>query len=193
MIVLSAVQEEIPTLHIEPNVFVTGLGKVNATLQATKLILEHKPNLVVNFGTAGSVSESYTNGLIECTGFIQRDMDCSPLGFEKYATPYEEGHHMIGSPEVVCGSGDSFVTDIGDLPGAGVHIVDMEAYAIAKVCRDLQVPFLCYKYISDRADENAGDDWLTFEHAKAEALFIEQLVRIRNEYNHSENNHPVGN
>ncbi len=179
MLILTALQEEIPTLHKEDQVFVTGLGKVNATLQATKLILEHAPRLVVNFGTAGSVSSEYGHGLVECTGFIQRDMDCTPLGFDKYVTPYEKGHHMIGSPEIVCGSGDSFMTDAGVLPSAGVHIVDMEAYAIAKVCRDLDVPFRCFKYISDSADENAGDDWTTFEHAKAEKLFIEQLPTIR--------------
>ncbi len=183
MIILSALQEEIPTLHIEPHVFVTGLGKVNATLQATKLILEHKPTMVVNFGTAGSVSSEYSRGLVECTGFIQRDMDCSPLGFDKHVTPYEEGHHMIGTTEVVCGSGDSFVTKIDGLLKAGIHVVDMEAYAIAKVCREFNVPFRCFKYISDAADENAGVDWTTFEHAKAEKLFIKQLAVIHAKLN----------
>jgi adenosylhomocysteine nucleosidase len=183
MIILTALQEEIPTLHTEPDVFVTGLGMVNAALAATKLIMEHTPSLVVNFGTAGSISSEYANGLVECTGFIQRDMDCSPLGFDKYVTPFEEGHHMIGTPEIVCGSGDSFVTDAGDLPEAGVHIVDMEAFAIAKVCREFAVPFRCFKYISDNADKNAGEHWSTFTHVKAEALFVEQLTTIRAEIN----------
>ena len=177
MLILTALQEEIPTLHQNEGVFVTGLGKVNATLHATRLILEHRPTLVVNFGTAGSVSKEYSHGLVECTGFIQRDMDCSPLGFDKYVTPYEEGHYMIGSPEIVCGTGDSFVTNPKN-SGVGVHIVDMEAYAIAKVCNELGVPFRCFKYISDKADENAGDDWFAFEHMKAEKLFIEQLDTI---------------
>ncbi|HJN72003.1 MAG TPA: hypothetical protein QF528_05355, partial [Phycisphaerales bacterium] len=101
MIILCALQEEIPTLYKEDRVFVTGLGKVNAALQATKLILEHKPKLVVNFGTAGSVSSEFTHGLVECTGFVQRDMDCSALGFEKHVTPFEEGGHLIGSSEIV--------------------------------------------------------------------------------------------
>jgi adenosylhomocysteine nucleosidase len=183
MLLLTALKEEIPTLHMEDKVFVTGLGKVNATLHATKLILEHTPKLVVNFGTAGSVSNEHTQGLVECTGFIQRDMDCSPLGFDFYVTPYEEGPHLIGTPEVVCATGDSFLTDPSGLPEAGVHIVDMEAYAIAKVCRDLHVPFRCFKYISDCADQNAGDDWSTFEHAKAEKLFIEHLTSIRANFN----------
>ena len=38
-------------------------------------------------------------------------------------------------------------------------IVDMEAYAIAKVCKKYDVNFKCFKYISDKADENAASDW----------------------------------
>lgn len=178
MIILAALQEEIPTLHTQDHVFLTGLGKVNATLHATKLILEHNPSIVINFGTAGSISEDFTHGLVECTGYVQRDMDCSPLGFRKHTTPFEKSGHLIGTPEIVCGTGDSFLTDAGDLIEDGVDIVDMEAYAIAKVCRHFKVPFRCFKYISDKADENAGNDWTTFEHAKAEALFIEQLSRF---------------
>lgn len=185
MIILAALKEEIPTLHKEDRVFVTGLGKVNATLQATKLILEHKPNLVVNFGTAGAVSSELTYGLVECTGFVQRDMDCSPLGVKKFVTPFEDLDHMIGTPEIVCGTGDSFVTNSENFASLGseVHIVDMEAYAIAKVCLDLKVSFRCFKYISDCADENASEDWSTFEHAKAESLFIERLTTIRTNIN----------
>ena len=183
MLILTALQEEIPTLHKEDHVFVTGLGKVNATLHATKLILQHKPDLVVNFGTAGSISDDFTHGLVECTGFVQRDMDCTPLGFRKHTTPFEDSGHLLGTPEIVCGTGDSFLTDAGELPADGVHIVDMEAYAIAKVCRHFGVPFRCFKYISDSADENAGEDWSTFEHSRAEALFIEQLAMIQAEFN----------
>jgi adenosylhomocysteine nucleosidase len=175
MIILTALKEEIPTLHKEDNVFVTGLGKVNAAMFATKFIIEHTPDLVINFGTAGSISDDIMHGLVECTGFIQRDMDCSPLGFRKYTTPFEEDGDLIGTLEIVCGTGDSFLTDAGELPSLGVHIVDMEAYAIAKVCRHFNVPFRCFKYISDKADENAGDDWSTFAHSKAEKLFIERI------------------
>jgi adenosylhomocysteine nucleosidase len=177
MIILTALQEEIPTLHTEDHVFVTGLGKVNAALHATRLILEHKPKLIVNFGTAGAVSDSIAHGLVECTGYVQRDMDCTPLGFDVHTTPFEEDGHLIGTPGMICGTGDSFLTDGSSL--VGIDIVDMEAYAIAKVCLHFSVPFRCFKYISDSADENAGEDWATFEHAKAEKLFIEHLTRMR--------------
>ena len=40
-----------------------------------------------------------------------------------------------------------------------VDVVDMEAYAIAKVCKLEKIEFKCFKYISDNADENAKIDW----------------------------------
>jgi adenosylhomocysteine nucleosidase len=38
-------------------------------------------------------------------------------------------------------------------------LVDMEAYAIAKVCLLKKINFLCFKYISDTADKNASNNW----------------------------------
>ena len=40
-----------------------------------------------------------------------------------------------------------------------MDVVDMEAYAIAKACKEGQVNFRCFKYVSDQADENASEEW----------------------------------
>ena len=72
----------------------------------------------------------------------------------------------------MCGSGDSFVTDKYKV--GGVDIVDMEAYALAKVCNELGVPFKCFKYISDEADENASRDWKEFA-AEGEKILLKML------------------
>ena len=55
-----------------------------------------------------------------------------------------------------CGSGDSFVEDRTQYYG---EVVDMEAYALAKVCYHYQVPFVSFKYTTDGADEQAHEDW----------------------------------
>ena len=34
-----------------------GVGKINATYNLTKLIHEHKPSKVINYGTAGSINK----------------------------------------------------------------------------------------------------------------------------------------
>ena len=38
-------------------------------------------------------------------------------------------------------------------------LYDMEAYAIAKLCMIEKINFLCFKYISDQANETASNDW----------------------------------
>ena len=37
----------------------------------------------------------------------------------------------------------------------------MEAYSLAKVCRNFEVPFISFKYITDGADDEADSDWET--------------------------------
>ena len=114
-------------------------------------------DLVINYGTAGS---KVYNGLVDCTKFIQRDMDATPLGFKKGITPFEDLPMMIDFSHIknpigknlTCYTGDSFATDLTPYD----DVVDMEAYALAKTCRNLGKDFVSYKYISD--DGNA-DDW----------------------------------
>ena len=57
-----------------------------------------------------------------------------------------------------CSTGDNFVTDVNKLDLIA-DVVDMEAYAIAKACKQADVNFRCFKYVSDNADENANTDW----------------------------------
>ena len=133
-------------------VYLSGCGKVNATI-ATMTAIRDGADCIINYGTAGTVSEQ--SGLLEVTGFVDRDMDATPLNFKLGQTPYEKDI-MLGTPEVVCGTGDTFATA---KPKIDCDIVDMEAYAIAKICKKHKVEFLCYKYISDSADESASSDW----------------------------------
>jgi adenosylhomocysteine nucleosidase len=76
------------------DVLYTGVGKVNATLRLTQKFGKygsHIPyNLVINYGTAGSQSWKYSKGdLVDCTRFVQRDMDVTSLGFKLGQTPFE--------------------------------------------------------------------------------------------------------
>lgn len=151
-IIIIALPEEAPNLQNYDNVIFCGVGKINATYSATRAIIEHKPKRIINFGTAGSVTVK--TGLHQCKQFFQRDMDCTPLGFQMGQTPFEEQEEM--NEEIICGTGDNFVTT--DLPFR-VDLVEMEAYAIYKVCKKLNVEFLCYKYITDNANSEAAKDW----------------------------------
>ena len=54
------------------------------------------------------------------------------------------------------------------------EIVDMEAYALAKVCQDHGVEFRCFKFISDGGDP---DEWKE-NVSKGSVLFANKLKQI---------------
>tara|TARA_Y100000592_G_C5474017_1_gene321162 strand:+ start:2045 stop:2746 length:702 start_codon:yes stop_codon:yes gene_type:complete len=150
------------------DVLYTGVGKVNATLKLTRHFGKHGSfipyDLVVNYGTAGS-RKIKKKTLVDCTKFIQRDMDVTGLGFMRGETPFEDNppitiqsnsnFNPIGR-KATCGTGDNFAEDKSQYYG---EVVDMEAYGLAKVCWTYDVPFISFKYITDGADEQAHEDW----------------------------------
>ena len=180
--ILSAIPAELngfPEEDWESQILYTGVGKVNAT----KAIMEHAYHLrnwkytVVNYGTAAKVSDKVEVGkLYEVTNFIQRDMDVTPLGFQNYETPW--GNRNISFltttlDGITCGTGDSFYLH-GESKQDDYDIVDMESYALASVCKDYDLSFRCFKYISDAGDPQ---EWST-NATKGVNLFTEKLKEI---------------
>lgn len=155
-IILMALPAEAPNFKNYPNVIFTGLGKINAASACTEAILKFKPKRIFNFGTAGGITVS--KGLHKIGKFVQRDMLCEPLGYAPGVTPFEENLKFIEFGEgLTCSTGDNFVND-NELK-IPADVVDMEAYALAKVCKRYSTDFICFKYITDGGDKNAGDDW----------------------------------
>ena len=154
-IFIAALKEETPNLNFFQY---TGVGKINATYNLTKIINKYKPKEVINYGTAGALNKEL-DGIIECTKFYQRDMDATGLMNLKIGqTPFDDINEVINSKiGYSCGSGDSFVTD--KIP-IKVDVVDMEAYALAKVCKLENIKFRCFKFISDNADKKAPLEWI---------------------------------
>jgi adenosylhomocysteine nucleosidase len=153
-----------------------GVGKVNAAIALTRELTRYAERgqavpQVLNFGSAGSRRHA-AGVLVGCHEFVQRDMDVRGLGFELGVTPYDEAPFCLRFepvfnhlPQAVCGSGDSFATGVIDVDCA---VVDMEAYALAKVCWRDKAPFACAKYVTDGADHAAGDDWQRNLHKAAD-------------------------
>lgn len=100
-------------------------------------------------------------------------MDVRGLGFELYETPLSGvppllayGLEMDGLKVGICGTGDSF--EMGHSETI-YNVVDMEAYSLALIAMKENIPFLCLKYISDGADDNAAEDWTEQVHKAAVA------------------------
>ena len=175
ILILVAVEEELSVKDLpEFQIYYTGVGKINASIKTIEIIRDYSPTQVINYGTAGSLNKKL-KGLVEVDQFFQRDMDATPLGFKIGQTPFDEIEEInFGSAGYSCGTGDSFVTQT---PKLKTDLVDMEAYAIAKICYLKDIKFRCFKYISDNADEDANNDWIK-NVAIGKKLFIERMRNL---------------
>ena len=173
VLIVSALEQETNGQLEGYRVLHTGVGKVNAAIQLTKVLhkahlyyLPPMPKLVINYGTAGSKNLPIGE-LVCCTKFVQRDMKVTQLGFYEGQTPFESPNSMIVLSTskfnpldkfYVCGTGDNFVENTKK-ESLFIQVFDMEAFALAKVCRHYNVPFISFKYITDNANEHSAKDW----------------------------------
>ena len=169
ILIVSALEIETQGQLDDYEVLYTGVGKVNATFSLTQKFGKFGSyipyDMVINYGTAGS-RKIKKKTLVDCTKFIQRDMDVTGLGFMRGETPFEQDPPFVIQQQNIefnpigrnatCGSGDNFAEDKSQYYG---EVVDMEAYALAKVCYLYDIPFISFKYITDGADEQAHEDW----------------------------------
>ena len=182
ILVVIALEEELPgALPHGFKKLVTGVGKVNASIALTTALCYNNSNRyskVINYGSAGG-SAALKGQLVGVSAVIERDMDCTPLGLPLYVSPGDEEQMIICQTKhdslFVCGTGDSF-----SVPHINYQVVEMEAYALAKVCQKFDTPFDCYKYISDSdADgEDQGAEWSANVHKGAEIFTTTVLDKI---------------
>jgi adenosylhomocysteine nucleosidase len=164
-------------------VLYTGVGKVNAAATLARRLAEIRTRgqalpLVVNMGTAGSRT-LLARTLVACNKFAQRDMDVSGLGFAPGVTPFDDAPAVIEFPPVfahlpqkLCSTADSFATH---LHAVGGDVVDMEAFALARVCLHERARFACVKFVTDGADGDSAAHWQAALDAAAQAF--ERLYR----------------
>lgn len=180
IILFVALESELPPDRVPDSVdvYYTGVGKVNAAIKATEVLCHARSygvhtsdTLVVNYGSAGS-NTTPMGTLIECRSFLQNDM-ITPFG-GKYSTPFDEVFYpQLREPVITFGDGYLCKTQdkFEDTPDG---IFDMEAYAIAKVCKMNRFEFVSYKYISDDGDSNEWD----VNHNKGIDKFLDILNKL---------------
>lgn len=174
ILVIFALENEAQGQFADYNCLFTGVGKVNAAYMLMNYLSSNPtPDLIINLGTAGSAVFK-AGETIQCDRFIQRDMDVTPLGFEKFQTPFSDFPPLLkvngpqtSLPKGICGTGDHFDTAH---TGDDYDLVDMEGYALAHICTKESIPFLSLKYISDGADGSAHEDWEKALDAGSKAL-----------------------
>ena len=180
LLILAALPSELDGARApsDARVLYTGLGKVKAAVAATEAILESRPDLVVNYGSAGRIRPG-VEGLVEIARVLQRDMTTEPIA-PRGLTPFtpDPPVYFSGFGTALCGTGDSFVTAADPwLVEKGVDVVDMELFAIAHVCARFAIPWRSFKFVTDDANEVAADQWEE-NVANGEALFWAELAWI---------------
>ncbi len=170
-----------------------GIGKVFAALCTQTMILLYRPEVIINTGVAGSMTDRLGIGQVAVAdAVIQHDMDTSPLGDP---VGLISGLNMVvlptdpavtdglcacvrdaGVPYVrgVIASGDRFIAGDAakqriraDFPTLDLIACEMEGAAIGQVCFVNRVPCAILRAVSDGGDEQAYSDYPSFLRAAA--------------------------
>ena len=179
--VMAADAEYGPHLRQRIAPLMTGVGPVEASVvlgaALTRLDLAgNLPSLVVSLGSAGSRSLEQA-GIYQATSVSYRDMDASPLGFEKGATPFLDLPVVVPLPLRVPDIAEATLsTGAGIVSGAGyaaiaADMVDMETFAVLRACQFFGLPLIGLRGISDGAAELSHvGDWTAYLHVIDEKL-----------------------
>ncbi|UVK43963.1 5'-methylthioadenosine/S-adenosylhomocysteine nucleosidase [Mesorhizobium sp. AR07] len=161
--------------------FMTGVGPVEAGVRLgaqLSLMKSQKalPDLVVSLGSAGSRTLEQTE-IYQAVSVGYRDIDASPLGFEKGATPFLDLPVTVPLPlripeikEATLSTGGAIITGAA-YDAIAADMVDMETFACLRACQLFDIPLVGLRGISDgAADLRHVGDWTEYLHVIDEKL-----------------------
>jgi adenosylhomocysteine nucleosidase len=148
----------------------TGVGPVEAAIGTTRALTALSdanmlPDIVMSLGSAGS-NRLEQGAIYQVASVSYRDMDASPLGFARGATPFldipveiELPIRLHEIPVARLSTGANIVTGHG-YEAIDAEMVDMESFAVLRACQSFGVPMIGLRGISDGAHElRHYSDW----------------------------------
>ncbi|MFB9949843.1 5'-methylthioadenosine/S-adenosylhomocysteine nucleosidase [Rhizobium puerariae] len=170
-----------PALKSRIRPLMTGVGPVEAAVVfshalATLEAAGGLPDLVVSLGSAGSRSLEQTE-IYQASSVAYRDMDASPLGFEKGRTPFLEHPAVMPLPLRIPGIPEASLSTGGNVVSGAAYdlieadMVDMETFAVMRCCQLFGLPLIGLRGISDgRQELKHVNDWREYLHVIDEKL-----------------------
>ncbi len=159
----------------------TGVGPVEAAVVLTRTLAELNgreslPDLVVSLGSAGSARLEQAE-VYQATSVAYRDMDASPLGFVKGATPFLDLPVTVDLALVIPGvkpaslsTGANIVSGVA-YDTIAADMVEMETFAVLRACQSFGIPLIGLRGISDgKAELKQIGDWTEYLHVIDEKL-----------------------
>ncbi len=183
----------------------SGIGKVNATLCAQRLILEFGCTHIINTGIAGAMASGLTTlDFVVSSDAVYHDMDAVYFGYKVGQIPqmdvfsFKADQQMIEKAKEVFGTleeskehkivegriatGDQFIADSVTKKKIADNFepacVEMEGTAIAHACHVNKIPFVIIRCMSDTADDGSKQkyDFNETVAAKMSAHLVEKLI-----------------
>ncbi|ATN32663.1 5'-methylthioadenosine/S-adenosylhomocysteine nucleosidase [Rhizobium sp. ACO-34A] len=164
-----------PFLRSRIDPLMTGVGPVEAAIVLTRTLAkleeeDERPDLIVSLGSAGSNRLEQTE-VYQVSSVAYRDMDASPLGFEKGRTPFldlpaavELPLRIPGIPAASLSTGANIVSGPA-YQTISADMVDMETFAVLRTCHAFNLPLIGLRGISDGREDLAHvDDWKQYLH-----------------------------
>lgn len=153
------------------NPLMTGIGPIEAAMNLASAMstLNEKPDLIVSLGSAGSNKLKQTE-IYQVSSVSYRDMDASPLGFEKGTTPLLDlpkslelkTYSLKGHKSASLSTGANIISGV-QYNTIEEDMVDMETFALKRVAMTFDVPLLGLRGISDGKDElKELSDWTQY-------------------------------
>ncbi|WP_434356858.1 5'-methylthioadenosine/S-adenosylhomocysteine nucleosidase [Parasalinivibrio latis] len=183
----------------------SGIGKVAAAVGTSILLETHKPDVVINTGSAGGFDSSlnlgdvvvssevcYHDADVTAFGYALGQLPAMPAAFESAPKLMDLAEQALAAMEpqphavrgLIC-TGDAFVHTAekqqfirDNFPG--VIAVEMEAAAIAQVCHQFKTPFVVVRAISDVADKESPmtfDEFLPLA-AKSSSEMVGKMIQL---------------
>ncbi|MCF6303009.1 MAG: 5'-methylthioadenosine/S-adenosylhomocysteine nucleosidase [Devosiaceae bacterium] len=181
--VMAADAEYGPHLQKTISPLFTGVGPVEAAIALTRTLgdLAAKtslPDFVISLGSAGSRDLTQTH-IYQASSVSYRDMDASLLGFEKGTTPFLDlpaelnlSPQLPGVPKATLSTGANIISGT-DYDAISAQMVDMETYALKRVCQTFNLPLIALRGISDGSHDLDGLlSWTQYLHIIDEKLAI---------------------
>ena len=179
--------------HLQARIapLMTGIGPVEAAVSLTAALARLDgqgalPDLIVSLGSCGSPGLEHA-AVYQASSVSYRDMDASPLGFEKGVTPLLDLPAVLPLPCPIPGVPCARLsTGANVISGAAygaidAEMVDMETWALVRAAQAFGVPLIALRGVSDgRAELKALEDWTSTLHHVDEnlAAALDALIAV---------------